>query len=469
MRITSKRPVLRSLTLPFVSGLVLLLAMAYAHAHSGDRHWVRRYDGGLSTTETAVGITADARGNVYVVGDSTESTTAGADIITVKYSSTGRRSWVRRYNGPSSLDDHAKAITRDRYGNVFVVGSSEGTATGSDYLILKYDRAGRLRWARRLDGPGHGKDEPNGLVVDRWGYAHVTGISDGESGVRNLMTVKYNPTTGRRVWARPLGTNGHHAASTAFPAASRPLVVDPSGNVYVTGSTGTTPPLQVLVKYSREGRRLWSNAYRMPGSIGIRGWHVTRDRSNRLYVAGTVEWPTAGDTDIVLTKCEPKRGKRLWVRRYNGGSRVAYGMDDEPSAGLAIDHHGNVYVGGFASNANGWERFVALKYNSHGRRLWARSYVRGHHCDRASDLAVDAAHNVYLTGTSLLTYSSYDYQTLRIDAGGRLRWLRRYDGAYHRFDFASGIAAVPGGVYVTGTTRDGTATATNVTTIKYTP
>jgi hypothetical protein len=96
-------------------------------------------------------------------------------------------------------------------------------------------------------------------------------------------------------------------------------------------------------------------------------------------------------------------------------------------------------------------------------------YYRNHHDDRASDLAVDAAHNVYLTGSSLLTGSAYDYQTLKIDARGGLRWLRRYDGAYHRFDLPSGIAVVPAGVYVTGTTRDGTATATNVTTIKYTP
>ena len=47
--------------------------------------------------------------------------------------------WVRRYNGPGNDYDGGNAITVDDSGNVYVAGCSDGSATGVDYLTIKYD------------------------------------------------------------------------------------------------------------------------------------------------------------------------------------------------------------------------------------------------------------------------------------------------------------------------------------------
>ena len=67
------------------------------------------------------GIAIDASGNVYVTGYSIGVGTF-YDYATVKYSPSGTRAWVARYNGPGNTKDRAWAIGIDGRGNVYVAG-----------------------------------------------------------------------------------------------------------------------------------------------------------------------------------------------------------------------------------------------------------------------------------------------------------------------------------------------------------
>jgi len=46
--------------------------------------------------------------------------------------------WVNRYNGPANSDEMVCAVLTDAGRNVIVVGSSPGTTTAYDIVVIKY-------------------------------------------------------------------------------------------------------------------------------------------------------------------------------------------------------------------------------------------------------------------------------------------------------------------------------------------
>ncbi|MBN2356771.1 SBBP repeat-containing protein [candidate division KSB1 bacterium] len=66
---------------------------------------------------------------------------------------------------------------------------------------------------------------------------------------------------------------------------------------------------------------------------------------------------------------------------------------------IAVDHFGNVYVTGY-SEGIGYDRdYITIKYDSTGKEQWVSRYNGpGNAVDMATDLAVEEASNVYVTG-----------------------------------------------------------------------
>jgi len=118
--------------------LIFIVLQAYG-ARPGQRLWVRRYNYWRANgDDKATAIAVDSSGNVYATGYSTGSSTYD-DYATIKYDSSGKRKWVRRYNYRRANGlDIARAIALDASGNVYVTGYSTGSGTGYDYATVKY-------------------------------------------------------------------------------------------------------------------------------------------------------------------------------------------------------------------------------------------------------------------------------------------------------------------------------------------
>ncbi len=145
---------------------------------SGTVLWLRR---GATGFDYGLGIAVDGSGNVYVVGNfegtanfntpsasgSNQLVSAGfSDIFIAKYNTSGALQWLRRGGGTSFDDGYGIAV--DGNGNVYVVGTFNGTANfntpsasgsnqlvsagGSDIFIAKYNTSGTLQWLRRGGG-----------------------------------------------------------------------------------------------------------------------------------------------------------------------------------------------------------------------------------------------------------------------------------------------------------------------------
>src|ERR1700730_2186293 len=91
--------------------------------------------------------------------------------------------WASRYNGPGNNLDVAYSTAVDASGNVYVTGSSMGSGTGNDYATVKYNSTGVQQWVQRYNGSGNSEDVPYSIVVDGTGNVYVTGYS--RSGAAN--------------------------------------------------------------------------------------------------------------------------------------------------------------------------------------------------------------------------------------------------------------------------------------------
>ncbi|RYF51497.1 MAG: T9SS type A sorting domain-containing protein [Cytophagaceae bacterium] len=111
---------------------------------SGVQQWWGPYDVGAGYSESAVKGGIDAYGSFYLTGQTSIPGVTNSDIVTLKWTTNGVRSWVARYNSPSGASEHPNDMVvvmprSDLAGqfvnaNIFVTGSNE------DPLTLKYSQ-----------------------------------------------------------------------------------------------------------------------------------------------------------------------------------------------------------------------------------------------------------------------------------------------------------------------------------------
>ncbi len=407
---------------------------------AGQLLWESGYTGPGFGRASAMG--RDAAGDIYVTGRSEEAVEffAPSDYATVKFNAAdGAQLWVRRY-GSLGANDEAKALVVDGAGNIYITGESLGDSTGSDFATIKYDSQGAEQWVRRHDESGNASESVTAFVVDVAGNVYVTG-STIHSGGADYLTIKYNPS-GAKEWAVIYDGPGH-----GFDYANA-VAVDAAGNAYVTGSSrGLDTRLDyATIKYDANGAQQWVARYDAV-QVNNRASAIAVDTVGNVYVTGS-----STDPDFItrfITIKYNNDGVEQWIKSYLG-PYLGYGAATE----LAIDSVGNVYVAGTSDGVGSSRDYATIKYNAAGMEQWVARYNGlGNSLDEASDLAVDAAGNVYITGRSYGLGTSYDYATIKYNSAGAEQWVARYDGPGNSYDLDAATALVidaSGNVYVTG-------------------
>src|SRR5690554_1397133 len=137
--------------------------------------------------DNAVAVTSDINNNTYITGYVEEN--GNRNIQTVKLNSNFGLEWVKNFDG--CLEDVAKAIGIDDFGNVYITGTKENPNGGKDYITIKYDQNGIEIWNREF-GSGGSDDVASAehLAVSDNGDVIITGSIENNSG-KKFGTIKY--------------------------------------------------------------------------------------------------------------------------------------------------------------------------------------------------------------------------------------------------------------------------------------
>jgi uncharacterized delta-60 repeat protein len=248
---------------------------------NGAEQWAVRYNGMANGGERAFAIAVDSSGNVYVTGHS-DGPGTDYDYATVKYNTNGVQQWVSRYNGQGNGLDRPLAIAIDNQGNSYVSGLSMAANNYVDCATIKYNANGDSIWVRRYNGPGNANDWISAIAVDNVGSVYVAGTSLGSGTNYDYLLIKYF-LNGDFAWSRRYNGPGNDWD------AAYGLAVDNLHNVYLTGiSAGAGTSFDcATIKYDSDADTAWITRYNGPANGADWGYAMALNASNNIYVAGT--------------------------------------------------------------------------------------------------------------------------------------------------------------------------------------
>ena len=420
-------------------------------------------------------IAADASGNTYVIGttessdfptaNGVQNAAAGSrcsattptvppvlipvpcpEAFVVKLSPTGSIIYST-FLGGSGLE-RGYGIAIDSSGSVYVAGRTQSDDFPTVNALSHTLRGGEDAFIARLNSEGSAlifstyfggssPDDAVAIAVDSAGNACVVGETQSRDlpttaafqsafggGGYDAYVAKISPGGSSIIYASYLGGRGEDDVED--------VAVDLSGNALVVGVTNstdfpTTSPLQpsfrgvidaTVVKLGPTGQLIGSTY--LGGSGPDYATAVALSSDGQIYVTGITEssdFPVANElrkagsnfgTDAFVTKFDPTLSSILYST-YLGGSG-----EDIPY-GIAVDAAGNVHLAGTTTSTdfptvsaiqasrNGVRDAFLVTLNPSGSQFIYSSYLGGSNLDYAFGIAVDPAGNRYLTGMTLST------------------------------------------------------------------
>lgn len=391
------------------------------------------------------------------------------------------------YLGGSGTDE-GHAITVDASGSAYVAGWTSSTdfptfnplqahnAGSYDAFVAKLDASGSALIYSAYFG-GSDNDGITGVAVDNLGDVYVAGWTVSSNfptknplqavkagGSTNGFVAKLDPSGSALVYSTYLGGSGAGGASG--------IVLDRTGNAYVTGSTSsldfpTAHPLQpangggndaFVAKLNASGSALIYSTYIGGGGDDV-GTGIALDNAGNAYITGQTASPNfptinplqsaygGGNDDGFVAKINVT-GSALVYSTYLGGSGADGGI------GIAVDNSGNAYVTGYTASsdfptknplqtANGgglYDAFVT-EINSSGSALIYSTYLGGNGYDQGSGIAVDSSGDALVTGyTSSTNFPTvnplqtgnagdYDAFVAKLNTAGQLSFIRPVSAA----------------------------------------
>jgi hypothetical protein len=253
---SSSSPVFNYMTIKVTGGVQQWLSTFEGTANIFSYVTAIRADTSGNAYVTGVSIGAHVyRGVLFTRRDTTY------DMTTIKYGTSGNALWTDTYNGGYGLNDFASDLALDPgSGNVYVVGQSiNNTSAFAESDLIAYSSAGSQLWVENNTA----QQNYSAVAVDPGGNILIGGIFlPAENG---FSISKYAPT-GSIIWtytntAFPIGGSPNQGNNNLI------MALDKQGNCYITGPLNSDANY-VTAEISSSGTLGWSATYSPGGTDG---------------------------------------------------------------------------------------------------------------------------------------------------------------------------------------------------------
>ncbi len=359
---------------------------------SNPEEWIANYGANSGSQGNKVAI--DSEGNVYVAGwYYNKSTSPSYNATLWKFSSSGELLWIREWGGGSS--DQAKSIYIDSQDYIYVTGYfNENPAYGKDIFIKKFSTSGVTISTYNISSSI--ADYANDIVVDQSGNIYITGYTDGLEGW-TCYTAKLDGS-GTILWNASYGQDGSENNDKG-----EGLIVDNDGNVFVCGysTSYTNGKGPLFLKYNSSGFLIFNM------TLTAMKWEffdIDMNSRGDIYLIGYCDYNQDGTSDFLICKYS-KDGLSLWNNAWSS-ELYDYGR------ALAIDSNDNVYAICDTGQGAGMalREIQIKKFSIDGILLYETTWTRG-----LTDNAVDAMLNTKTNDLFITGYSTA-FSTSDIDS-----------------------------------------------------
>jgi len=299
---------------------------------NGNQQW--NFTWGGTELDNARVIVKDSSNNFYIAGETRSFGEVDGDAILVKFDSNWIEQWSVTWGGADR--DYANAMEIDSLGYICVVGgsySSDPSTGEADVMILKYDTSGTLIWAR--DWGTSWTQRGPAIAIDSNDNIYFVGHTFGNPSSSMMGHLVNYDTNGNYQWERIWGVSGVYGNTWAG------VIIDSNDEIFIIGGTSTHGPYTgsqdvILFNYDTTGNQNWYKTWGMPGND--RAMCLNFDSQNNLFVAGWLDSLGAGGYDIFLMKylntLEPEISiitpeNKTYTKPDSGYYPATYGFEDE--------------------------------------------------------------------------------------------------------------------------------------------
>ncbi|HLE12628.1 MAG: hypothetical protein A2504_04095 [Bdellovibrionales bacterium RIFOXYD12_FULL_39_22] len=412
----------------------------------GFPHWlVRKWNGVLWETiddytynglsiAHAESITVDSDNYIYVAGNATDP--MFPRWIIRKWDGS---SWVTLDNYQLATDRPAYAtnVASDGSGNIFATGYATDSSYYSHLIVKKWDGSS---WTIIDDYQYVATKDAfgNALIVDQSGNVYVSGGARDGSNYLHWITRKWNGTT----WT----TVDDYQLAATKAASGGALAQDGETDIYVTGGAIDGTGITHLITRKWDGST-WTTIddYQLVATKLAYGNSITRDLDGNIYTTGCA--------------IDASNYQHWITRKWNGLSWSTiddYQQTIDTSAfGYSVfaDTSGKLYSAGAAEQTVG-QTWIVKEWDGAIWTIIDNYQGAGHKFATVSALVQDESENIYASGY-LKDYYSYDYWTTRKWDGSSWTTIDSYQLAATKEARARAVTyGGSGNVYVAGSARD---------------
>ncbi len=382
------------------------------------------------------GFIAVGRSNSEVITKYGTGNNGGFDAIMVKFKSDGTVEWSRNFGG--SKEDYFNSVVEvaDGYVAVGTTYSNDGDITDfkgspSDALIVKYDKAGNVKYKKSLGSSNNNFEvfnkiieENNKLVIV--GYI-LTSINDGDIPSLNRPATPGSLDAVILIYDQEFNLLDNHIFSGASADTYRSVLYSSDGSYITVGESASTNGdmasstcpsgfnyAGIIVKYNSSFE---VNTMKTFCGVGHTYLYDIIEVSDGYIVVGNsaandgdmadLSKVSNGYTDAIILKYDKLLQNLMWKKSFGGSDADTFydieKISNDEVMVVGYSKSSDFDMNGISRTSDGYSDAIAIKYNTSNGNITQKRVFGGTNSEQYNMVIKTSENNYVVAGT---TYSN---------------------------------------------------------------